>query len=91
MKKGVPNYYGEQRFGIQGGNLALAEQLFSGGGIEDRKIRGLALSASRSFLFNLQVDARVKAGTFNQISDWVKWFNWMALVLFLKCHKSMTL
>jgi tRNA pseudouridine13 synthase len=67
VKKGVPNYYGEQRFGIQGGNLRLAEQLFSGGGIEDRKIRGLALSASRSFLFNLQVDARVKAGTFNQL------------------------
>ncbi|RVT46070.1 tRNA pseudouridine(13) synthase TruD [Rheinheimera sediminis] len=67
VKQGVPNYYGEQRFGIQGGNLRLAEQLFSGGGIEDRKIRGLALSASRSFLFNLQVDARVKAGTFNQL------------------------
>ena len=67
LKKGVPNYYGEQRFGIQGGNLRLAEQLFSGAGIEDRKIRGLALSASRSFLFNLQVDARVKAGTFNQL------------------------
>lgn len=67
VKQGVPNYYGEQRFGIQGGNLALAEQLFSGGGIEDRKIRGLALSASRSFLFNLQVDARVRAGTFNQL------------------------
>jgi tRNA pseudouridine13 synthase len=67
VKQGVPNYYGEQRFGIQGGNLRLADQLFSGGGIEDRKIRGLALSASRSFLFNLQVDARVKAGTFNQL------------------------
>ena len=67
VKQGVPNYYGEQRFGIQGGNLRLAEQLFSGSGIEDRKIRGLALSASRSFLFNLQVDARVKAGTFNQL------------------------
>lgn len=86
----MPNYYGEQRFGIQGGNLALAEQLFSGGGIEDRKIRGLALSASRSFLFNLQVDARVKAGTFNQLLMG-KWFNWMALVLFLKCRRAMTL
>jgi tRNA pseudouridine13 synthase len=67
VKQGVPNYYGEQRFGIQGGNLALAEQLFSGAGIADRKIRGLALSASRSFLFNLQLDERIKAGFFNQI------------------------
>ena len=29
VKHGVPNYYGEQRFGIDGGNLALAKQLFA--------------------------------------------------------------
>jgi tRNA pseudouridine13 synthase len=67
VRKGVPNYYGEQRFGRQGGNLALADQLFSGHSITDRHIRGLALSAARSFLFNQQLAARVSAGQFLQL------------------------
>ncbi|MDP5143975.1 tRNA pseudouridine(13) synthase TruD [Rheinheimera baltica] len=67
VMRGVPNYYGEQRFGINGGNLVLARQLFSGQGISDRKLRGLALSAARSFVFNQQVSARISAGLFNQL------------------------
>lgn len=59
LQAGVPNYYGEQRFGIAGGNLALAERLFGGESIADRQIRGLALSASRSFLFNQVVSQRI--------------------------------
>lgn len=62
---GVPNYYGEQRFGHDGGNLLLAEQLFQGQSIPDRKIRGLALSASRSFLFNQVVSARIAQSLFS--------------------------
>lgn len=67
VKQGVPNYYGEQRFGINGGNLRLAEQLFAGQSISDRKLRGLALSAARSFLFNQQLCARIEQGRFKQI------------------------
>lgn len=67
LHQGVPNYYGEQRFGINGGNLQLAQQLFSGHSIIDRKIRGLALSAARSFLFNQQVAARITAGLFDTL------------------------
>lgn len=69
ITQGVPNYYGEQRFGINGGNLVLAEQLFAGQGISDRKLRGLALSAARSFIFNQQVSARIAAGWFNTVLD----------------------
>ena len=69
VKQGVPNYYGEQRFGIDGGNLALARQLFAGQGISDRKLRGLALSAARSFLFNQQISARIGAGLFDTVVD----------------------
>lgn len=69
LSQGVPNYYGEQRFGINGGNLALAQQLFNGQGITDRKLRGLALSAARSFVFNRQVCARIRAGVFNTLQD----------------------
>lgn len=69
IKAGVPNYYGEQRFGRQGGNLALANSLFAGERIIDRTIRGLALSASRSFLFNTVLSARIEQGLFNQVLD----------------------
>lgn len=64
IKQGVPNYYGEQRFGHGGGNLLLAARLFAGESIPDRQLRGLALSASRSMLFNQQVSARVQQGLF---------------------------
>ena len=69
LSQGVPNYYGEQRFGINGGNLTLAQQLFSGQSIADRKLRGLALSAARSFVFNQQLSARIAAGLFNTVLD----------------------
>lgn len=69
VKQGVPNYYGEQRFGIAGGNLQLAQQLFAGSSITDRKLRGLALSAARSYVFNQQVTARIGAGQFNSVLD----------------------
>ena len=69
LVQGVPNYYGEQRFGIAASNLQLAQQLFAGGSISDRKLRGLALSAARSFLFNQQISARLAAGLFNTIID----------------------
>jgi tRNA pseudouridine13 synthase len=69
VAQGVPNYYGEQRFGIDGGNLTLARQLFAGQGISDRKLRGLALSAARSFVFNQQVSERINAGLFQRVVD----------------------
>ena len=64
--RGVPNYFGEQRFGRDGGNLGLASDLFSG-----RKLpysdRSIALSAARSFLFNHILEDRVKNGTWNSL------------------------
>lgn len=69
IKQGVPNYYGEQRFGIAGGNLHMAQQLFAGGSITDRKLRGLALSAARSYVFNQQVATRIANGQFNHVLD----------------------
>jgi len=69
VAQSVPNYYGEQRFGIEGGNLILAQQLFAGQGISDRKLRGLALSAARSYVFNQQVSARIAANWFNTVLD----------------------
>ncbi len=65
-KQGVPNYFGEQRFGRDGGNLAAAVAMFGGRRVKDRHRRGLLLSAARSFLFNEVLAARVRAGNWNQ-------------------------
>ena len=62
---GVPNYYGEQRFGRKGGNVARAEAMFEGRRV-DRKTRSLLLSAARSHLFNAVLDRRAGDGSWNQ-------------------------
>ncbi len=65
-EQGVPNYFGEQRFGRDGGNVALAEAWASGKRLPRHK-RSLAISTLRSLLFNEQLDARVRAGTWNAL------------------------
>lgn len=65
---GVPNYFGEQRFGHGADNLVLARQLFSGARLPREK-RGFALSAARSALFNGVLAQRVEAGSWNRALD----------------------
>jgi tRNA pseudouridine13 synthase len=55
---GVPNYFGEQRFGRDGGNMQLVQSLFGGQRLKRDK-RSIALSSARSFLFNEILQARV--------------------------------
>lgn len=65
---GVPNYFGEQRFGREAGNLERAEALLRGTDkVRDRQQRGLYLSAARSALFNAVLAQRVTDGTWNQL------------------------
>ncbi|MFD2168048.1 tRNA pseudouridine(13) synthase TruD [Thalassotalea euphylliae] len=61
---GVPNYFGEQRFGHGGNNLSKALSLFEGQKIRDKKKRSMYLSAARSYLFNQTVSARVLNNAF---------------------------
>ena len=63
--KGIANYYGEQRFGNQGQNVNKALAMFSGMKT-GREQRSLYLSATRSYLFNQILSARVATGTWNQ-------------------------
>jgi tRNA pseudouridine13 synthase len=63
---GVPNYFGEQRFGRDGGNLNLASDLFAGKRLS-RSERSIALSAARSFLFNHILEDRVMNGTWDSL------------------------
>jgi tRNA pseudouridine13 synthase len=64
-QQGVPNYFGEQRFGHHGANLQQAIAMFQGKRIKDRHKRSLYLSAARSFLFNELLSQRVAAGNWN--------------------------
>lgn len=63
---GVPNYFGEQRFGRDGGNIALGEAVLAGRRVSRSK-RSIGLSAIRSLQFNNQLGARVEDGTWNQL------------------------
>jgi len=65
---GVPNYFGEQRFGWNGGNIDLAMRCFKGGRMP-RGQRSIAFSAARSLIFNDVLSARVLAGDWNSLRD----------------------
>ena len=66
VEHGFPNYFGEQRFGHGARNLALASRLFAGRRLP-RSQRSIALSAARSFLFNLVLERRVRERTWNTL------------------------
>lgn len=61
---GVPNYFGQQRFGRDGNNVEKARALMRGEmKVGDRQLRGLFMSSARSEIFNAVVAARVTNGT----------------------------
>ena len=62
--QGMPNYFGEQRFGHDYQNLARFDELLGDGGRRriDRHLRGLLISAVRSQLFNEVLAARLEQG-----------------------------
>ncbi len=57
---GVPNYFGNQRFGIDGQNLEKAKIMFGGKRVKDRFKRSIYLSAARSVMFNDVLSQRVE-------------------------------
>jgi tRNA pseudouridine13 synthase len=64
---GVPNYFGPQRFGHDGGNLAQARHYAGNERLpEQRNVRSRILSAARSYLFNQVLAQRVAQGIWNQ-------------------------
>ncbi len=65
---GVPNYYGEQRFGRGGDNVAQARAMFAGRRVE-RAERSILLSAARSELFNRVLARRVGEGTWQRLVE----------------------
>lgn len=70
--RGVPNYFGEQRFGRGGDNAAKALAMFGGRRVR-REERTLLLSAARSALFNRILAARVADGTWDRALEGEVW------------------
>jgi tRNA pseudouridine13 synthase len=70
IDRGVPNYFGPQRFGRDGGNIEQAVRLMSGETeVRDRALRGILISAARSCLFNAFVAKRIELGTWDVPMD----------------------
>ncbi len=67
IRAGVPNYFGEQRFGHHQGNLSKGALLIAGKLKErQRHKKGLYISAVRSFMFNQLVSQRIAQSLFAQ-------------------------
>jgi tRNA pseudouridine13 synthase len=67
-KRGVPNYFGPQRFGRDGSNLGRARRWAAGAAVpRDRSARAFALSAARSQLFNAVLAERVRTGRWDRL------------------------
>lgn len=65
---GVPNYFGDQRFGRNVNNMPQAvAMLLNDKRVKDRNLRGLLLSSARSWLFNQCVSARIEEGSWQRL------------------------
>lgn len=80
---GVPNYFGDQRFGFNGANLGKASALFEGRLPRvKRNQKSLYISAARSWLFNRVLSERIRRGDWNsfvrgdalQLEGSTRWF-----------------
>ena len=71
-ERGVPNYFGEQRFGREAANVDLAREMFKGRRVR-RTEAGLALSAARSLVFNAVLAQRVEDGSWDCGLDGEVW------------------
>ncbi|NKC14865.1 MAG: tRNA pseudouridine(13) synthase TruD [Gammaproteobacteria bacterium] len=69
---GVPNYFGEQRFGRDGENLKDVECLFKAGKPGRGARRGIVLSAARAWIFNQVLHSRCIEQTWRtpQAGEW---------------------
>jgi len=68
QQHGIPNYFGEQRFGHD--NLDQAIAMLKGElKVKSKHLKGIYLSTIRSFLFNLVLSERIQRNIWNQAID----------------------
>ena len=68
-KNGFPNYFGEQRFGHDGGNLASGWKLLESRRLKEHKKKSIYLSALRSFLFNQVLNQRIRKNLVQELDE----------------------
>ena len=66
-RRGLPNFFGDQRFGNQGDNAEQGRQILHGRRRAQKWLRGLLLSAYQSHLFNLWLARRLADGLFQTL------------------------
>ena len=65
--QGVPNYFGAQRFGFDGGNVEQGRAMLAREiRVRNPKKKGIYLSAVRSFVFNEVLASRIQQGLWGQ-------------------------
>jgi tRNA pseudouridine13 synthase len=68
--QGAPNYFGAQRFGHDGGNVALGRAMLAREiRVRHPKKKGIYLSAVRSFVFNELLALRIQQGLWGKTID----------------------
>jgi tRNA pseudouridine13 synthase len=67
-QRGIPNFYGAQRFGLEGRNVEKGRQaLLNPQPRGDRWLRKLMISAYQAYLFNAYLVRRIDLGLFQQL------------------------
>lgn len=64
-QRNLPNFFGQQRFGVEGDNVARGYEALHGKGPRDPWLRKLVISAYQSHLFNQYLTRRVERGLFD--------------------------
>ena len=64
---GLPNFYGVQRFGIDGDNARRGREVLFGRGPRERWLRRFLLSAYQAALFNAWLTERIRRGWFERL------------------------
>jgi tRNA pseudouridine13 synthase len=64
---GLPNFYGVQRFGIDGDNAQRGREVLLGRGPRERWLKRFLLSAYQAALFNVWLIERIRRGWFERL------------------------
>ncbi len=67
QEHGLPNYYGAQRFGIDGDNARRGREVLLGRGPRERWLKRFLLSAYQAALFNDWLTERIRRGWFERL------------------------
>jgi tRNA pseudouridine13 synthase len=65
--RGLPNYYGAQRFGIDSDNARRGREVLLGQGPRERWLKRFLLSAYQAALFNAWLTERIRRGWFERL------------------------